>query len=519
MTRARSSACPSPGLFLVVAMLVSSWIDSNSTWIPFITLAENPSILTESSRKSLNIGILAGVFNLDPLKAQDVDSLFVLRQVVESPFGCRPGSTELEPLLFSSGLRAEGSSGTVYRARLLPGLKYSDGSVVSADDVARCLSQVAPVREQARVDARGDEVTFQLREPNPRFEVVLSHPQCSIHKWQGDRLLGTGAYVLATDNRSERVHLLRNAHFRGEAPIEEVVFHVHPLDEQGKPTALLQAIQDGAVDFANVLARDDINQLVGVRKSLLPGISTALLYLNGDRPKLKDRRVRRAIAKSIDRVEVARTCYTNALAFAAPSLLPRALAQAEDDLGYDPQGARELIAEIGVEMPRSLSMLTMWGPRPYLPDPQKFACAISEQLGKIGIEVTEAPTSSSLEHMEKTLAGGEDLSLSGWVADVMDPVDYLEANLASSRVPSPDNFSVSANCGHLRSEEMDRAINAYRSGREEEQLADILRIQSEEAPLVPLVYGPTIAVVSFRVQGFRPSPLSIFALSELDLEA
>ncbi len=474
--------------------------------------------MTESPRKTLNIGILAGVFNLDPLKAQDIDSLFVLRQVVESPFACRPGSTELQPLLFSSGLQAEESSTTVCRARLLPGLRFSDGSAVTADDVARCLSKVAPVREQAEVDAQGDEVIFRLREPNPRFEVVLSHPQCSIHKWQGDRLLGTGPYVLAPDSRSERVHLLRNPRFRGVAPIDEIVFHVFPLDEQGKPTALLRAIRDGVVDFTNELARDDINQLVGVRKSLLPGISTALLYLNSDRPSLRDRRVRRVIAKSIDRVEVARTCYTNALAFSAPSLLPRALAQAEDDLGFDPRGARELLAEIGAEMPKKLRMLTMWGPRPYLPDPQKFTRAITEQLGKIGIEVVEVPTSSSLEHMEKTLAGKEDLSLSGWVADVMDPVDYLEANLASSRVPSPENFSVSTNCGRLRSAEMDRAINAYRSGRQESQLQEILRIQSEEVPLVPLVYGPTIAVVSFRVKGFRPSPLAIFALSELDLE-
>ena len=40
----------------------------------------------DGTKKILRVGILAEVTNLDPAKAQDVDSMLVMRQVVEAPF-------------------------------------------------------------------------------------------------------------------------------------------------------------------------------------------------------------------------------------------------------------------------------------------------------------------------------------------------------------------------------------------------------------------------------------------------
>ena len=45
----------------------------------------------------------------------------------------------------------------------------------------------------------------------------------------------------------------------------------------------------------------------------------------------------------------------------------------------------------------------------------------------------------------------------------------------------------------------------------------VMRIMTEEAPLVPLAYGPSAAVYSRRVLGYKPAPISTFALSSLDL--
>ena len=281
--------------------------------------------MTQSTGKTLRVGVLAGIHNLDPQKAQDVDSLFVLRQIVEAPFATQPGTTELEPALFASGLESAGGEGLVYRAGLKDGLLLSDGSPLTARQVAECLQKVSLITEQAEVEHDGNDVVFRLRGPNPRFDVALSHPQCTIYDQSGGKLLGTGAFQLADDSRPDRIHLVRNPHHREVVAIDEVYFEAYPLDDAGRPTALLAAIEAGEVDYAYVLSRDDINRLGGVKKSILPGISTAMLYLNTQSPKLADPRLRQAIGHAIDRIEVARTSYSNALAFAAPSLLPRAL--------------------------------------------------------------------------------------------------------------------------------------------------------------------------------------------------
>lgn len=474
-------------------------------------------MVTNAGSKVLRIGTLNGGFTLDPMQAQDKDSLFVLRQVVEPPLTSDVRGQTLTPTLFTDDLVDEGGDSRVFSGRLRPGLRFSDGQPLDADTVVRCLSQVALVRDQATLESQGDRVVFHLKQPNARFDIALSHPQCSIYRMDGGTPLGTGAFQIAPPVGDEAVRLVRNPHHREPIPLDEIHVVVYPPDADGTPSALLEAIANGAVDYSSSLSRDFINTSSGVRKSILPGISTSILYLNSESPRLADPRTRRAIARSIDRVEVARTCYSNALAFTAHSLLPRALDPVEDSLTYDATAADEA-RKAGVPMPDKLTLLTIWGPRPYLPQPQRVIDNLTWQLGRIGIELETITTSSREEYGEKVIAGREDLQLSGWIADVMDPTDFLEANLASNRVPTAANYSVSANSGRLRSSAMDEALAYFRSDRNPTRLQRIMELLSEHAPLIPLTYGATTAVLSFRVKNFEPSPLGIQPLDALDLE-
>ncbi len=64
---------------------------------------------------------------------------------------------------------------------------------------------------------------------------------------------------------------------------------------------------------------------------------------------------------------------------------------------------------------------------------------------------------------------------------------------------------------------MDAALTNYRAERTPKSLGEVMRILTEEAPLVPLAHGPSAAVYSRRVLGYKASPISTFALSSLDL--
>src|SRR5215470_14648893 len=94
--------------------------------------------------------------------------------------------------------------------------------------------------------------------------------------------------------------------------------------------APLRAIEAGEVDLSLSLGREGIAAARNVRKSILPGASVGMLFLNCDSPRLRDRNLRAAIAHSIDRLQVAKCCYANALAFVATSVTPRPLGPADD---------------------------------------------------------------------------------------------------------------------------------------------------------------------------------------------
>jgi ABC-type transport system substrate-binding protein len=472
-----------------------------------------------ASRKVLRVGVLSEMHNLDPLTANDTESGFVLAQTMETPYSVRPGTLELAPQLFEDRLQlSQEGERTVCEGRLRSGLRFSDGTPVDLDQVMNCLTACPVVTDQAAVVRTADRIRFELRRPDALFEFALTHPQASLCRRVGAAVLGTGPFQLADDSTPQRVHLVRNPHYRNPPALDEIFIEAFPTDAGGDPTPLVEALRRGDIDLCNVVPRDDVGKLTGVRKSILPGASTAMLYLNTESPRLADVRVRQVIARSIDRLKVAKLCYANALAFTATGILPRGLSAADDELAHDPLWVRSTLAEPGVELPDRLTLLLTWGPRSYLPYPQRVVEELARQLQELGIRLEAEQAPSSRVFFAGLVAGRHDLVLAGWAADTPDPADFLEANLASFRVPTWENLSVSHNNGRLRSPRMDRVLAEYRAERTADKLLEVMRVLSDEVPLVPLIYGSAAAIVSYRVQNFVPSPLQVYPLAGLDLQ-
>lgn len=471
-----------------------------------------------SDRKILRVGIFNEVHHFEPKSANDNESMFVLRQVLETPFDAVPGRTELEPVLFDRPLEPLGNDNRRFRGHVRQDVLFADGQPMHTADVARCLRQAALTGEEAKIDEDGEHLVFELERPNARFDVRLSHLECAVFRGTGSRLVGTGPFELSPDSTPAHVRLVKNPHYRREVAIDEIHFRVYPMDSAGRTSALMRAVERGEVDFCTVLPRDEISRLSGVRKSFLPGISTAMLYLNCTRPGLDNPLLRRALAHSIDRLKVAQACYDNGLAFTATSMLPRGLVAVDDDLVYDLKRARACLEEAGATLPSRLSGVTTWGPRPYLPDPAGAARVLTAALAELGVTVEWTHPATSSEFFQRCIDGRHDLVLGGWVSDTVDPCDFLEASLASDRVLTWNNLAVSGNASHYRSERMDSALAAYRAGGDMGALEEVMRVLSDEAPLVPLIYGSAAAVASFKVLGFQPSPLGTQSLANLRLK-
>ena len=468
-------------------------------------------MIGDRQAKTLRVGMLSPLEHLDPRESQDFQSGLVLWQVYETPYAPPFGDEQPEPVLFTDRLReVTGSRGTQYVAEVRTGIRFSDGTLLTADGVARALMGARAFTEQASARAEGERVLFELTRPNARFEVVLTQRYCAVLKETSAGPIGTGPYVLAADSTPERVHLVANPHHRTDADIEEIVVSTYPADDEGRPVRLLEAVQSGEVDFTNALSREDLGRLRGVRKWFEPGCSTAILFFNTEREYLASAETRRALALAISRTQVARLSYSNALAFKAAGVLPPMMGNWRDGIRSDLPKARELFAEVGRQVPRSLVLRTVWAPRPYLPHPRSAGESLAVQWKELGVDVSVRLARSAEDHFDRLLKGEYDLLLAGWIADTPDPADFLESTLHSELIPVRGKpITNRANMSRYRSAEMDEALAAFRAEPSRDHRTAVFDLLRRDMPFFPLMYGPNVVAHSWRVRRVRLSPLGI----------
>lgn len=473
------------------------------------------------AKKVLRVGVTAPPVSLDPKQALDNVSGLVCSQVFETPYAVPPGGAAPQPRLFAAPLRSDGPN--VWSATIRPGAVFSDGTAVTAALAAASLAKVKSLTERASITAHGDRVVFTLKRPDALLETALSQVFCAVALEKGGKFLGSAPYMPAPAATMNAMVLVRNPRYSRPAPIEEIRFQVFRPTSDGGVSGLLNAVKRGDIDFTNGIPSADLSQvdhLPAVAVDVGPGKATGILFFQTEKPgPLRDPKVRRAIALAIDRAELSRRFFGGDPGFAARSLLPPAMSGGETDgLAFDPAAAQALLAEAQVGKTVELDLLETWTSRPYAPNPAGICRAVAEMLGKIGIRVKVVPSGGTTAFFERTEKGDFDMVLAGWIADTHEPVDFLEAQMASWSVPTPGSRCGSCNnFGRYRSRAVDAALAAWREKRNAASLATVLYAAREDVPFVPLLNGPSVTVLSRRVKGFKASPLSTTFFSSFDL--
>ena len=298
--------------------------------------------MTRRSKKTpptntLRVGMLGPWQGLDPWEAQDLSGVIVRNQCFETLYHRRGGRPQGDRRYLANDLQLEtiGPDGKPrYTMRLAEDLRFSDGRLVTPDDVVDSLEHVAPLRAMAKITAAGGRrLQFTCYDSDALLEPQLAQIWSVIGRRSPKFWLGTGPYMMVEENKGEEGQVLvleRNPHWvpvaRKPPAIERIVFSTFKTDASGQPTALREAIEAEEIDFTLVLPREVAKGLQGVRKIYQPGQSTAFLAFNCKRPWLDRPEARQALSAAIDPWAIARICHDNPAAFAARGLLPPAMA-------------------------------------------------------------------------------------------------------------------------------------------------------------------------------------------------
>lgn len=362
--------------------------------------------------KTLRIGIAGSIEALDPRAGVTGATALILGQIFE------PAAALLEPL------RAEDEAGMLFSAAVCPKVRFSDGTLLTAEIAVRSLQPA--LAGKATIDVRDDRAWFRLAAPNPRFDLTLARGACAIVLETGQQLHGTGPFMfdqrpnLRLLHLSPAIRLVRNPYYRSVTTIQEVRFAVIPPDADGVPRKLLHALRQERIDLTTAMA--PVATHPGELATLVqPGNSTAMLFFNTARHPTSSVDVRRGIAAALDRRELASVCYgRGAEAFAATSVLPPSMQDAPPLPAPD---RNDLRAEVGAR----LTLLVPSSPRPYLPKPSAVASAIQSQLAHAGVSVTVLEARNDDEYHAALHNRTFDLALGGLIAETPDPADLLES--------------------------------------------------------------------------------------------
>jgi ABC-type transport system substrate-binding protein len=440
----------------------------------------------------------------DPRTGLNYASFLVQAHMYEPVYRLAAGSNRINPVLLDYPLQKEpGQGDLVYSAGVRKGVRFSDGTELTAEHVAASLEKTASFKVQASASARGDRVVFKLKQPNARFELLLARFDHCIVLERGREFLGTGPYILAPDPQPDCFRLVPNPYSHEKVRLAEFECRVYPLDADGHRRKLLAAVNRGEVDFTEELARDELSRVDRMRKCIDLGYCTSILFFNTERPVFQDSRVRLALAGAIDRKALAAHSYANALAFAATGLLPPALGSSPDLMMHDLGTARDLLNKAGVSPATPLMLAVIPIPRPYLPEPRATAELVAAQLGQLGLRIEIRQPRDLAEYQDVCRRGAYDMMLSGWIPDTADPVDFVESLLGSHSVPANViQANRGSNLSRWRNPAMDEMLQKQRVSPDPSNWRNLCELARKEAPLFPLMYGPRIAVVSWRAKNF-----------------
>jgi oligopeptide transport system substrate-binding protein len=480
---------------------------------------------------------------LDPHRVTGVTENKIISALTEGLIAYHPSDDNIpEPGVAQSWeANADASEWTFH---LRPDARWSNGDAVTAHDFVysyqRMLSpdlaaeyaQMLFVMHNAEAYYRGEVTDFsqvgvaadgdhtlriRLIGPTPFFLSMLTHyswfpvhpPTIERHggpvdlggQWTlAGNHVGNGAYQLTEWRPNQYIKVEANPYYWDRDRLQINTIYFFPIEDDNTEQRMFNS---GRLHLTSTVPTNDIPALKRANSPHLridPYLGTYFYRFNVTRPPLDNPKVREALTLAIDRQaivdKVALGDQQPATAFVPPGFSHY---ESPVKIGYDPERARQLLAEAGYPDGRGFPQL-------YL------LFNTSEGHRKIAEAVVAMWNSTlnirmQLENKEwKVYLDAQshldyDISRSGWIGDYMDPITFLEMFTTGN----------GNNDTGWTNPEYDRLIElGFRSTSAADHLAALQAAEAillTELPIAPLYFYTRIYQISPRLRGWNPKLL------------
>jgi len=487
-----------------------------------------------------------GPTNLDPALSQETTSHTYVMQIF-SGLVAFDKDLNLVPDIAENWTVETGEAWTIYTFHLRPGVRFHDGTQVTAQDfkysweracrpetrsptASTYLNDIVGVEEMLAGTAQSiqgvvvvEDLTLRVTidQPKSYFLAKLTYPVAFVIDeadvsegadwWRQPN--GTGPYTLNEWATGDLLLLERNElYYRQKAKTRYVAF----LLWGGAP---MQMYERGEIDATSVslynLERvlDETNPL-NDQLQLFPEFSLTFISFNLYEPPFDDAKVRQALGHALNRNRVVTQVLKDSVAPAYGVLPPGMPGYDEtfEGLDYDLEKARQLLGEAGYPDGSGFPtvVFTVPGDGGYVPS---WLVAVLHQWVEnlnVDIEIRQIESDSYYPLLDREK---DDFFLFSWIADYPDPQDFLEVLFRSD---------TAYNYGGYSSPELDDLLSQAAVEHDDSVRLDLYRqgeqMLIEDAACVPLWFGQNYVLVKPNVTGYFVSPLGVPLLAGVSVQ-
>lgn len=501
----------------------------------------------------LNVGNRSEVQDLDPHIVTGIAEFRALGALFEGLTGLNPESMAPVPATAESWSLSE--DGKVYTFKIRETAKWSNGDPVTAHDFAyawkrmltpglaseysymlHCMKNAKAYNDGTMSDFNEvgakviDDYTLEvtLENPTPYFLGMQIHyswfpvHQATIENFgrmedrgsawtRAGNHVGNGPFRLLEWNPDAELRVVRSETYWDARNVKLDGVTFFPISDEMTEE---RSFRSGALDLTYTVPMHKVEEYQRESPALLqifPYVQTYFYRFNTTRPPFDDRRVRQAFGLAIDRAELAKNVLKSGEA-------PAYFLTPPNTAGYtctykvadDVEKARALLAEAGYPDGQGLPPMDLLY---NTSQADKVIAEAVQQMWKKGlnaqVEMRNQDYKVYLSSMTNLDYG---ICRSTWLADVLDPINFLECFLAGE----------GNNRTGFASEEYDGLIRAaYAEADTEVRFALLQKAEAlllEEAPISPVCFMTQKYLKKPEVKGLIPNSLGYIRWQDLYLE-
>jgi peptide/nickel transport system substrate-binding protein len=489
---------------------------------------------------------------LEPGNIKDGNSVIVQEQIYNRLIETKPGTTELQPGLASEWKASQ--DGKTWTLKLRSGVKFHDGTDFDAEAVKFNVERWWDEKHEFGYRTAGktyeiwrdifggfkgkpesllqnitvqgkDTITFVLKQPFASFPAAIASGYFGIaspaaikkagaqYGTPSSLAVGTGPYVFKEWRSGDRIVLEKNPNYwkPGFPKSNQLVMRFIT-----DPAARLAQLRAGTIDLTVDLAPDQLREIQSdatLEMLKRPSLNVGYLALNSSYPPLSKLEVRQAIAVALNKKEIVKAFWgelgENTPHF-TPPLMQEFQSEGVQDYPFNPQAAKQALAQAGYPNGFPLDLWYMPVSRPYFPNPKPIAEAFAADLSAIGIKVNLQTKDWAAYLADRNKSPGFQAFMLGWTGDYSDPDTFYYPHFGPGSTKD---------IGNWKNEQLFTLLDKGRATNDKAERSKIYKQIDEllytEAVRIPIVHSQPLLAKRKSVSGWTPSPLGSEPLDEV----